>query len=97
MSAAAVVCAAANAAETKALAATIYVKALAAAQRNDTKALTEIWEKHGSRIFTEPLPEESGFILHYAAKGLRVKSVIWLLEHGADVNAIDREGEVRMH
>lgn len=100
MSAAAVVCAAADAAGASpslALPPTIYVKALAAAQRNDIKALTEIWEKHGSRIFAEPLPEESGHILHYAAKGLRVKSVIWLLEHGADVNAIDREGEVRVY
>jgi len=102
MSAAAAVCAA-NAAEAStspssiALASTIYIKALAAAERNDTKALTAIWEQHGSRIFTEPLPEESGHILHYAAKKLRAKSVVWLLEQGADVNAIDREGEVRLY
>jgi hypothetical protein len=97
MSAAAVVCAAVEAAEgSSALASFIYTKALAAAQRNDIRLLTEIWEKHGGRIFTEPLPEGSGHIIHYAAKLLRKKSVIWLLEHGADVNAIDRDGEVRL-
>lgn len=77
------------------LASTVYNKALAAAERNDTKALTEIWEQHGSRVLTRPLPDESGFLLHYAAKKLRTKSVVWLIEHGADVNAIDHEGEVR--
>lgn len=97
MSAAAVVCAAAEAPEAStALASTIYTKALAAAQRNDIRLLTGIWEKHGGRIITEPLPEGSGYIIHHAVKLLRVKSVIWLLEHGADVNAIDRDGEVRL-
>lgn len=96
MSAAAAVCAAADASALPAtpVSSAVYTKALAAVERNDTKTLKDIWEQHGSTIFTQTLPGERGHLLHFAAKKLRAKAVVWLIEHGANVNAIDQEGEV---
>ena|SRR6056297_933681 len=75
-------------------AAHVWTKALAAAERNDITTLNKLWGMPEGKFITRNFQGENGHILHYAAKRVKAKSVAWLLEHGADVNAVDREGEV---
>ncbi len=71
----------------------LYTRALGYVQSNDTKMLDRLWQQYGGQFVNGAFGEGGACLLHYAALKLKVKSVVWLLEKGAEVDCIDREGE----
>ena len=72
-----------------------WCRALRASDTGDIRTLSAIAQQHEHILF-ESAPDESGTLLHYACRKSKRNVVNFLLSHGADPNATDRDGETAL-